>query len=147
MEVKIYLQRFVDLGKELKMKNLTVERRDQCKANYDAFKSKIMGQLTKKNRNENVVENVVHVDDHEKEALSEHFKTAMSEFECPVCLDIMSSPIRIYSCSNDHFICSKCLTKPKLTTCPQCREDFKIHKPNIRHTSERFLAMLLLKQQ
>ena len=35
----------------------------------------------------------------------EDLKEVLSEFECPVCFEVMVPPKRIYSCSNDHYIC------------------------------------------
>lgn len=67
------------------------------------------------------------------------------EFECPVCLEIMEQPKRIYACSNDHYICSLCLTDPQITLCPSCREDFQLQKPKLRLTSERILAKIIHK--
>lgn len=75
----------------------------------------------------------------------EDLKEVLSEFECPVCFEIMMPPKRIYSCSNDHYICSLCLTDTKMTACPICREDFIGTRPCIRHTSERFLTRFLQK--
>ena len=75
----------------------------------------------------------------------EDLKEVLSEFECPVCFEVMVPPKRIYSCSNDHYICSLCLTDTKMSACPLCREDFNINRPCIRHTSERFLTRFLQK--
>jgi len=40
--------------------------------------------------------------------------------ECPVCLEVSTSPI--YSCDEQHIICSDC--KPKVKICPECREPY-----------------------
>ena len=51
-------------------------------------------------------------------------------FECPVCTEeMLGGKVKIYSCSNDHWICSGCLLDPRLTSCPSCREDFLEIKP------------------
>ena len=63
-------------------------------------------------------------------------------FQCPVCFELMKGPLQIYSCSNDHFICSTCLNKP-IMICPICRDDFKNQKPTRRFTSEQLLSNLL----
>ena len=39
------------------------------------------------------------------------------ELECPVCLEVASSPI--FMCSEQHLICPTC--RPKLSNCPECR--------------------------
>ena len=72
-------------------------------------------------------------------------KDLLSEFECPICFEIMALPKRIYACTNDHFICSLCLIDTKISDCPMWREDFRLKRPCIRHKSERFLEILLEK--
>ena len=66
----------------------------------------------------------------------------VDNFNCPVCLELMERPLKIYSCTNDHFICSTCLNKPILK-CPICRDDFVFQKPTRRFTSEQLLSNLL----
>ena len=65
-----------------------------------------------------------------------------SEFECPVCSELMVAPLQIFACSNDHFICSICVVDPSIKVCPICREDFKKKKPKRRLASERHLEIL-----
>ena len=75
---------------------------------------------------------------------SEDLKNFLSEYECPICFDVMASPKRIYACSNgNHFICSLCLFDTKMSCCPLCREDFTMSKPLIQHTTERILERLM----
>ena len=58
--------------------------------------------------------------------------------ECCVCLEYMKrpGPRYIYGCTNDHYICSKCLKSPTIKSCPQCRECFRKHSPKRRYQSE-----------
>jgi len=51
----------------------------------------------------------------------------LKELECPVCLEYMTSPIKM--CENRHNICSSC--KERLSNCPTCRGKFI----NIRNIS------------
>ncbi len=46
------------------------------------------------------------------------------ELECPVCLEEMRPPKRIFSCSNAHLFCERCNDASRLRSCPKCREDF-----------------------
>ena len=59
-------------------------------------------------------------------------------FECCVCLEYMKQPgpRYIYGCTNDHYICSKCLKSPTIKSCPQCRECFRKHSPKRRYQTE-----------
>ena len=77
---------------------------------------------------------------------NEDLKDFLSEFECPVCFEVMASPKRIYACSKNHFICSLCLFDTKLSACPSCRENFNVTKPLIQHTCERIVERLLQKK-
>jgi len=46
-------------------------------------------------------------------------ETLKDLLECPVCLRVpRTTPI--YQCARGHVVCSEC--KPKVTTCPQCRD-------------------------
>jgi len=54
-------------------------------------------------------------------------KSLASLLECPVCLEIMTSPIT--QCLNGHTICSRC--KPRLNLCPTCRVDLTITSRNV----------------
>jgi len=45
-----------------------------------------------------------------------------SELECPVCLEEMRPPKKIWQCSDGHAICDFCRKKPTVTCCPVCRK-------------------------
>jgi len=45
-----------------------------------------------------------------------------SELECPVCLEEMRPPRRIWQCSDGHPLCENCRKKPEMNTCPTCRK-------------------------
>ena len=41
--------------------------------------------------------------------------------ECPICLEVMRPPLRIWMCSSTHVICEHCKNKLEDHTCPTCR--------------------------
>merc|ERR1712037_611365 len=43
-----------------------------------------------------------------------------SDLECPVCMEVSTAPI--FSCDEQHIICSDC--RPKVSICPECREPY-----------------------
>jgi len=53
---------------------------------------------------------------------AERVKTTKSELECPVCLEEMRPPRRIWQCSDGHPVCERCRKKPAVTCCPTCRK-------------------------
>ncbi len=59
--------------------------------------------------------------------------------ECPVCMEDMSvgEPVRIFACSNDHWLCSGCATHERVSLCPICREDFRDNPPRRCLTTEK----------
>ena len=61
------------------------------------------------------------------------------DFECPVCFEYMCRPLKIFSCHNGHFICSVCVSNPKIKLCPICRDDFNKRKPNRCHQAEKIV--------
>ena len=66
------------------------------------------------------------------------------EFECPVCLEFMSAPKKIYACSHDHMFCSDCYlpNKSELKSCPICRENFEEFLPKRRTEYEDLVKQL-----
>ena len=153
-ELKIDVERYSVLAKELASTKASSDqqRRKDCKAMLEVFKRNITDRLRKKyfTVSDSNVANIISDDHAGQEGVGtneelEAFKAVISEFECPVCFHTMRLPRRIYSCSNDHYICSLCLTDTKMSACPQCREDFNVVKPHVRHTSEQILARLIRK--
>lgn len=45
-----------------------------------------------------------------------------SELECPVCMEEMKPPRRIWQCSDGHPLCENCKKKPEMNHCPTCRK-------------------------
>ena len=43
------------------------------------------------------------------------------EFECPVCLEVMVPPKKIFQCVHGHLICEGCKNHPEVRSCPSCR--------------------------
>ena len=43
------------------------------------------------------------------------------EFECPVCLEVMKPPMKIWQCEANHLICEECKFKLQNALCPTCR--------------------------
>jgi len=42
--------------------------------------------------------------------------------ECPVCLNVFTSRMEIFHCTQGHFTCETC--RKEMQKCPECREDF-----------------------
>lgn len=47
--------------------------------------------------------------------------------ECPVCLEEMKPPKKIFQCSNGHVICELCKGNSEVRSCPTCRVKFRGH--------------------
>jgi len=45
-----------------------------------------------------------------------------SELECPVCLEEMRPPMRIWQCVSGHPVCDICVRNPRVKECPTCRQ-------------------------
>ena len=41
--------------------------------------------------------------------------------ECPICLQSLKPPVRIYQCMEGHYFCELCKQNPHMKTCPYCR--------------------------
>ena len=44
------------------------------------------------------------------------------EFDCPICLERMKPPKKIFQCKNGHVLCETCIEK--VYRCPTCRIPF-----------------------
>lgn len=137
-DVSIWIERFVEVSKELENKKTSKERKIVCRNNLDIYKNQICIRIAEMTNTSTKQETVKKLD---SKKLVEGYTNAITEFECPVCLELMSAPKTIYGCSNDHWICSNCLGK--VSMCPQCNENFSLKKPNRRRHSEKMLADFL----
>ena len=45
-----------------------------------------------------------------------------ADLECPVCLEIPVAGARIFSCTQQHLVCSSCW--PRVSQCPVCRKRY-----------------------
>ena len=43
------------------------------------------------------------------------------QFACPVCMELLKPPLRIFQCPEGHILCENCKENPSLVHCPQCR--------------------------
>ena len=48
--------------------------------------------------------------------------SSCSDLECPVCLEEMRPPTRIWQCGSGHPVCDTCIRSPRVTCCPTCRQ-------------------------
>ena len=151
IELKSPLERFVVVCKEMELKSTSKERREICRNNLDVYKNVICSHLKKLYYTAKPKSDLPEESEPDKKSeksdkeVEKSEEDVLSEFECPVCFELMSWPKRIYSCTNDHYICSLCLTDTKMDCCPQCRENFNTIKPKIRLTSEKVLKRFLKK--
>jgi len=60
--------------------------------------------------------------------------------ECPVCLEEMKPPKKIFQCSNGHVICELCKNNPEVRSCPTCRVKFRGHNNVVRNIVAEKLA-------
>eukprot|EP00092_Neocalanus_flemingeri_P098701 GFUD01125865.1.p1 GENE.GFUD01125865.1~~GFUD01125865.1.p1 ORF type:complete len:103 (+),score=24.42 GFUD01125865.1:3-311(+) len=49
---------------------------------------------------------------------------AKKEFKCPICVEPMSPPVRIWQCAEGHILCENCKNHPDVRNCPACRGAF-----------------------
>ena len=66
-----------------------------------------------------------------------------AELECPVCLRVVEAGAAIFSCQQQHLLCSDC--RPRVRQCPQCRE--KYSEPPLRHRFAEKMARELQAQR
>lgn len=161
----VFIQRFIEISRELELKKTSKERREVCNRNLNIIEKTCCGKILilfypncktvldihQKVELESLVQEESKESDDQDSREENTSKVpgideVFEEFSCPICCFLMQPPERrIYGCSNDHWICSTCLVDPKIKSCPSCREDFNVNAPKIRTTSERCLSLLLEK--
>merc|ERR1719244_1282005 len=72
-------------------------------------------KMKKSLKNSNLVLNSSNVE-------QEVVDSTKTELECPVCMEEMKPPRRIWQCSDGHPICEICKKKPEVKCCPTCRK-------------------------
>jgi len=86
-----------------------------------------------KNDSSKLRENTESIDQDPMQKLLDFLTISISErkkdLECPVCLETASVPI--YSCQENHLICSSC--RPMVKLCPECRMEYGDEKGLRRH--------------
>ena len=68
----------------------------------------------------------------EKEALEKEARdilTASIDFECPCCLDVPGTTVKVGQCSQGHIICRPCWAQLNKLECPMCKEDYHDERP------------------
>ena len=48
-------------------------------------------------------------------------EAAKSQLECPVCLEMMKPPTKIWMCPQTHLVCEVCREGMESNVCPTCR--------------------------
>jgi hypothetical protein len=128
--ISSYLNRCVDLTKDKKRTGLTEGQRKTIIDSFKAYKSQIMTTLRP---SEKLLEKLS----------QEGVMAELKEFlECSICFEEFGD-LPILACSNDHWMCSKCV--PKHSLCPYCREPFGITRPPKRcRTSEKIMKLVAM---
>ena len=68
----------------------------------------------------------------------------LNDFKCTQCSKIMKTPLKIFACSNDHYICSGCVDQTAAATfCADCGENFYTAPPQRRIGAEKIIESLI----
>ena len=57
----------------------------------------------------------------EKQRVVSQSEEDEDQFACPVCLELLRPPLRIFQCPEGHILCENCKENPAIVHCPQCR--------------------------
>ena len=69
-------------------------------------------------------------------------ENACRELECIVCIEVPLPPNQIFSCSNQHLLCTKCKINPVISKCPLCKQDFAKTPAERNRLAEKMIQML-----
>ena len=84
----------------------------------DTENAELVNQLTRQN---NADSEKVMARQRKDESVMRQEDSQVSAPECPVCLDQMLPPLRIFQCRDGHLICEICRDGLQATKCPECR--------------------------
>ena len=62
-------------------------------------------------------------EDNGKCVTDDSFEAAKSQLECPICLEVMKPPVKIWMCPQTHLVCEDCKDRMDNSICPTCRSD------------------------
>jgi len=69
----------------------------------------------------------------------DNLEAARATLECPICMELMKPPNKIWMCSSSHIVCEPCRGKLKGMWCPTCRTEKVILRA---HLAENFARTL-----
>jgi len=74
----------------------------------------------------------------------ENLNAARATLECPICMELMKPPTKIWMCSSNHIVCEPCRDKLKGKRCPTCRNERVTWRA---HLAENFARTVFNKTQ
>ena len=72
----------------------------------------------------------------------EKLESARGILECPICMELMKPPARIWMCPSNHLVCETCRDRLEGKLCPSCRTV----RVNVRATVAENFAVALFKE-
>jgi hypothetical protein len=119
---KIYFQRYFDISRHLdnntNIRNAKEKRQRERQMKNKGIYNSFICQLIQNRENTTAARAIIDLNSDEDD-----------DFECPVCFEFMFEPRKIYACHRGHNICSVCIADPRIRSCPICRDDFEIRRP------------------
>jgi len=94
------------------------EVRKRCKEKVDALEEECSLEVEEMKESIRELKVILSTSKMEEDLMEQ----TRSELECPVCLEEMRPPVRIWQCSDGHPVCELCRRKPEVSCCPTCRK-------------------------
>jgi len=76
------------------------------------------------------------------EKVRESFTSVSRQFECPVCMEPMRPPTKIFHCKMGHVLCMDCRERGRITTCPSCRQPVLGRNFTMEKLAEEYFVMM-----
>merc|ERR1712172_159417 len=113
--------------KEQELKKENREKEGKVKVENE----RVLSQLLEENESQEVLMLAKHDGEERAAKKAEELKTERNVSapslpqipECPVCLEEMAPPTRIFQCRNGHLICETCKRGLSPCICPKCRQE------------------------
>jgi len=94
------------------------EVRKRCKEKVEALEEECSLEVDQMKESIRELKVILSTSEMEEDVMEQ----TRSELECPVCLEEMRPPVRIWQCSDGHPVCELCRRKPEVSCCPTCRK-------------------------
>lgn len=106
-----------------KKENIYIKNMEILEKEFQERKTNLQDTFLKEKEKSNLLVSKLQttIENFDMKRILDH-SSSYSELECPVCLEEMKPPMRIWQCLSGHPVCELCRKSPRVKDCPTCRQ-------------------------